>query len=76
MQTWAWGQMSSTEVQKEALRSHNDYQIMLSSIPLNEDYMPRSLYELAQLGTREPTLAVQTESSKSGLVNPQFQLQT
>ena len=50
LQTWAWGNMSSIAVQKEALRSHNDYQIMLTCIPLNEEYMPRRLYSLAQLG--------------------------
>ena len=42
LQKWALGTMSSIEVQKEALRSHNDYQRMLTCIPLHEDYMPRS----------------------------------
>ena len=45
--------MSSTEVQNKALRSHNEYQIVLTCIPSNEDYMPRSLYSFAQLGNWE-----------------------
>ena len=50
LQKWSWGKMSSIEVQKEALRSHNDNQRTLHSIPVNEDYMPTSIHTLAQLG--------------------------
>lgn len=50
LQKWSWGKMSSIEVQKEALNNHNDYQRMLNRIPLNEDWMPSSIQQLAQLG--------------------------
>ena len=47
---WSWGKISAAEVQREALRSHNDFQRTLSSIPLSEDFMPKSLMRVAQLG--------------------------
>ena len=50
LQKWSWGKMSSIEVQKEAHNSHNDYQRVLGKFPLNEDHMPTSIQQLAQLG--------------------------
>ena len=50
LQKWSWGKISSAEVQREALRSHNDFQRTLGRIPLSEDYMPNSLLKVAQLG--------------------------
>ena len=43
--------MSSIEVQQEAFNNYNDYQRMLYKVPLNEGWIPRSIQQLAQLGT-------------------------
>lgn len=43
--------MSSIEVQQEAFNNYNDYQRMLYKIPLNDGWIPRSIQQLAQLGT-------------------------
>ena len=43
--------MSSIEVQQEALNTISDYQRMLYKVPLNDGWIPRSIQQLAQLGT-------------------------
>ena len=52
LQKWYWGKMSAIDVQKEALNNHSDYQRMLNIIPPNENHMPSSMQQFAQLGTR------------------------
>ena len=51
LQKWSWGKMSSIEVQQEAFNNYNDYQRMLYKVPLNDGWIPRSIQQLAQLGT-------------------------
>ena len=48
---WSWGKKSSIEVQQEAFNNYNDYQRMLYKIPINDGWIPRSIQQLAQLGT-------------------------
>ena len=43
--------MSSIAVQQEAFNNYMDYQRMLYKIPLNDGWIPRSIHDLAQLGT-------------------------
>ena len=51
LQRWSWGKMSSIAVQQEAYNNYMDYQRMLYKIPLNDGWIPRSIHDLAQLGT-------------------------
>ena len=51
LQRWSWGKMSSIAVQQEAYNNYMDYQRMLYKIHLNDDRIPRSIQDLAQLGT-------------------------
>ena len=43
--------MSSIAVQQEAFNNYMDYQRMLYNVPLNDGWIPRSIHDLAQLGT-------------------------
>ena len=50
LRMWAWGEISARERQREALRSHNDFQRVLGNLHLSEDFMPKSLMQVARLG--------------------------
>ena len=51
LQRWSWGKMSSIAVQQKAFNNYMDYQRMLYKVPLNDGWIPRSIQDLAQLGT-------------------------
>ena len=51
LQKWSWGKMSSIAVQQEAFNNYMDYQRMLYKVPLNDDRIPRTIHDLARLGT-------------------------
>ena len=51
LQRWSWGKMSSIAMQQEAFNNYTDYQRMLYKVPLNDGWIPRSIHDLAQLGT-------------------------
>jgi hypothetical protein len=51
LQKWSWGKLSSIAVQQEAFNSYMDYQRMLYKVHLNDGWIPRSIHDLAQLGS-------------------------